>query len=171
MPYFRTSRRAVLTSLLMLSRVPSVSSLGTGTQWSFYTQHRAAILNTQFASVAYYVVDGPAARPIRHFNGHFSLHGHPAGGQFAARYLVIHSNRLDQMILSAPSCPMLCLTDSTDYPEVHQQTREAVADTPNTTVRNFTAADRTEGYRELDNFSLKHRVMFDWLDEVFGYWG
>jgi hypothetical protein len=23
-------------------------------------------------------------------------------------------------------------------------------------------------YRQLDNFGLKHRVMFDWLDEVFG---
>lgn len=69
------------------------------------------------------------------------------------------------------TCPMLCLTDSTDYPEVHQQAREAVAATPNTTVRNFTSADRTEGYRELDNFSLKHRVMFDWLDEVFGFQG
>jgi hypothetical protein len=73
--------------------------------------------------------------------------------------------------VSLITCPMLCLTDSTDYPEVHQQTREAVAATPNITVRNFTSADRTEGYRELDNFSLKHRVMFDWLDEVIGYQG
>jgi hypothetical protein len=23
-------------------------------------------------------------------------------------------------------------------------------------------------YRQIDNFSLKHRVMFDWLDEVPG---
>jgi hypothetical protein len=66
------------------------------------------------------------------------------------------------------TCPMLCLTDSTDYPEVHRQAREAVATTPNSTLRNFTSADRTEGYRELDNFSLKHRVMFDWLDDVVG---
>jgi hypothetical protein len=73
--------------------------------------------------------------------------------------------------VSLITCPMLCLTDSTDYPEVHQQTDEAVAATPNTTVHNFTSADRTEGYRELDNFSLKHRVMFDWLDEVFGFQG
>jgi hypothetical protein len=72
---------------------------------------------------------------------------------------------------SLTTCPMLCLTDSTDYPEVHRQTRETVAATPNTTVRNFTSADRIEGYRELDNFSLKHRVMVDWLDETFGYQG
>jgi hypothetical protein len=59
------------------------------------------------------------------------------------------------------TCPM-------DYPEVHRQAREAVAATPNSSLHNFTSADRTEGYRELDNFSLKHRVMFDWLDEVMG---
>lgn len=58
------------------------------------------------------------------------------------------------------------VTDSTDYPEVHRQAREALAATPNSTLRNFTSADRTEGNRELDNFSLKHRVMFDWLDDV-----
>jgi hypothetical protein len=74
--------------------------------------------------------------------------------------------------ISLINCPMLCLTDSTDYPaEVHQQTREAVTAIPNTTVRNFTSADRTEGDRKLDNFSLKDRVMFDWLDEIFGYQG
>jgi pimeloyl-ACP methyl ester carboxylesterase len=181
MPYFRTSRRVGLTSLLMLTMVSSVSSHGTDTQWSLNTKHRVAFLHTQFTSVAYYVpsdpvrvlvlahgfpwsdgtqsdealadyaradvqrwanlaeenhvivmapafgghnfadyrdmvgrkvdpdeflnmlVDGPAARLIPHSNGHFSLHGHSAGGQFAARYLVIHPNRLDQVILSAPS--------------------------------------------------------------------
>src|ERR1700683_543263 len=33
----------------------------------------------------------------------FSLHGHSAGAQFAARYLVTHPHRLDEAILSAPS--------------------------------------------------------------------
>jgi hypothetical protein len=32
--------------------------------------------------------------------------------------------------------------------------------------RVFTAEEGTLLYRQLDNFSLKHRVMFDWLDEV-----
>jgi hypothetical protein len=32
----------------------------------------------------------------------------------------------------------------------------------------FTPDDGTVLYRQLDNFSLKHRVMFDWLDEVLG---
>jgi len=45
-----------------------------------------------------------AARPlIREFDGRFALHGHSAGGQFAARYLVAHPSRLRQAILSAPS--------------------------------------------------------------------
>ena len=33
----------------------------------------------------------------------FSLHGHSAGAQFAARYLIAHPGRLDHVILSAPS--------------------------------------------------------------------
>jgi pimeloyl-ACP methyl ester carboxylesterase len=37
------------------------------------------------------------------FAGRFSLHGHFAGAQFAARYLVTHPHRLDEAILSAPS--------------------------------------------------------------------
>jgi hypothetical protein len=31
----------------------------------------------------------------------------------------------------------------------------------------FTLEDATSSYRQLDNFGLKHRAMFDWLDEVF----
>jgi pimeloyl-ACP methyl ester carboxylesterase len=37
------------------------------------------------------------------FAGRFSLHGHSAGAQFAARHLVTHPQRLDEVILSAPS--------------------------------------------------------------------
>jgi pimeloyl-ACP methyl ester carboxylesterase len=40
---------------------------------------------------------------IPRFSGRFSLHGHSAGAQFAARYLVTHPQRLDEVILSAPS--------------------------------------------------------------------
>jgi hypothetical protein len=49
------------------------------------------------------LVDGPASEIIPDLNGHFSLHGHSAGAQFAARYLVTHPERLDAVILSAPS--------------------------------------------------------------------
>ncbi len=37
------------------------------------------------------------------FDGRFSLHGHSAGGQFAARYLLNHPGRVGEVILSAPS--------------------------------------------------------------------
>jgi pimeloyl-ACP methyl ester carboxylesterase len=49
------------------------------------------------------VVDEVAAKRIRNFNGRFSLHGHSAGAQFAARYLVCHPQRLERAVLSAPS--------------------------------------------------------------------
>lgn len=42
----------------------------------------------------------------RHLPGsydRFSLHGHSAGAQFAARYLVTHAERLSDVVLSAPS--------------------------------------------------------------------
>lgn len=48
------------------------------------------------------VVDQLAREHIPSFNGRFSLHGHSAGGQFAARYLVTHPGRLEEVVLSAP---------------------------------------------------------------------
>ncbi|HXA76715.1 MAG TPA: hypothetical protein VNV41_06240 [Candidatus Acidoferrales bacterium] len=45
-----------------------------------------------------------SAKPLLHnFDGRFALHGHSAGGQFAARYVVTHPDRLLQAVLSAPS--------------------------------------------------------------------
>ncbi|HEY3954083.1 MAG TPA: hypothetical protein VGM53_11960 [Streptosporangiaceae bacterium] len=49
------------------------------------------------------LVDKVAREHIRPFNGQFSFHGHSAGAQLAARYLVTHPRRLDEVILSAPS--------------------------------------------------------------------
>lgn len=49
------------------------------------------------------VVDQVAEERIHSFNGRFSLHGHSAGAQFAARYLVMHPERLEEVVLSAPS--------------------------------------------------------------------
>lgn len=49
------------------------------------------------------LIDGPASLAIPNLHGHFSLVGHSAGAQFAARYLVAHPDRLDVAILSAPS--------------------------------------------------------------------
>ncbi len=66
------------------------------------------------------------------------------------------------------TCPTLCLNDSHDYPELLEQARAAVTSIANkrTAQRIFVPEDGS-GYRQLDNFGLKHRVMFDWLDEVF----
>jgi pimeloyl-ACP methyl ester carboxylesterase len=49
------------------------------------------------------LVDEMAGEHISHFSGRFSLHGHSAGAQFAARYLVTHPERLEDVVLSAPS--------------------------------------------------------------------
>jgi pimeloyl-ACP methyl ester carboxylesterase len=49
------------------------------------------------------VVDEVAGEHVPDFAGRFSLHGHSAGAQFAARYLVAHPERLDAVVLSAPS--------------------------------------------------------------------
>ena len=48
-------------------------------------------------------VDGLGAKHIPRFSGQFSLHGHSAGAQFAARYLVTHPLRLAAVVLSAPA--------------------------------------------------------------------
>jgi hypothetical protein len=64
-------------------------------------------------------------------------------------------------------CPTLSINDSHDYPELLQQARAAIAGitSAGTRLHLFTPADGGS-YRQLDNFGLKHRVMFDWLDEV-----
>jgi hypothetical protein len=66
------------------------------------------------------------------------------------------------------TCPTLCLNDAHDYPELLEQARSAVTTIANkrTVQRIFIPEDGTS-YRQLDNFGLKHRVMFDWLDEIF----
>jgi len=49
------------------------------------------------------LVDELGKEHIPRFTGRFSLHGHSAGAQFAARYLVTHPERLEDVVLSAPS--------------------------------------------------------------------
>jgi hypothetical protein len=67
-------------------------------------------------------------------------------------------------------CPTLGLNDSHDYPELLDQARKAIASIGNerADLHVFTPEDGSN-YRQLDNFGLKHRVMFDWLDDVFDY--
>jgi pimeloyl-ACP methyl ester carboxylesterase len=68
----------------------------------------------------------------------------------------------------AITCPTLGLNDSHDYPELLTQARAAVADIPDgkASLHLFTPEDGSL-YRQLDNFGLKHRIIFDWLDEIF----
>lgn len=49
------------------------------------------------------LIDFSAKPLLDNFDGRFALHGHSAGGQFAARYVVAHPNRLLHAVLSAPS--------------------------------------------------------------------
>jgi hypothetical protein len=65
------------------------------------------------------------------------------------------------------TCPTLGLNDSHDYPELLQQARAAAAaiGNKNAAVHIFTPEDGSN-YRQVDNFGLKHRTMFDWLDDV-----
>jgi hypothetical protein len=51
---------------------------------------------------------------------------------------------------------------------LRRQAAAAVEAAPNPASQHrvFSPEDGTLLYRQLDNFSLKHRVMFDWLDEV-----
>jgi pimeloyl-ACP methyl ester carboxylesterase len=48
------------------------------------------------------LVDELGREHIPDFGGRFSLHGHSAGAQFSARYLVTHPGRLEAVVLSAP---------------------------------------------------------------------
>jgi hypothetical protein len=70
------------------------------------------------------------------------------------------------------TCPTLALNDSHDYPELLQQARTAASTiaNKNATVRVFSPEDGSN-YRQIDNFGLKHRTMFDWLDEVLNVGG
>jgi hypothetical protein len=65
-------------------------------------------------------------------------------------------------------CPLLCLNDPSDDEELRRQAAAAVEAAPNPASRHrvFAPEGGTVLYRQIDNFSLKHRVMFDWLDEV-----
>jgi len=49
------------------------------------------------------LIDGPVSERVPVAGGRFSLHGHSAGAQFSARYLVAHPERLEAVVLSAPS--------------------------------------------------------------------
>ena len=66
-------------------------------------------------------------------------------------------------------CPLLFLNDPSDDGELRRQAAAAVRrHRSGHRHQVFTPDDGTVLYRQLDNFSLKHRVIFDWLDDVLG---
>jgi hypothetical protein len=97
----------------------------------------------------------------------------PGQAQQTARFYEGEPGRGYARLVAEPQriqCPLLCLNDPSDNQELRRQAAAAVEAAPNPASRHrvFTPDDGTVLYRQLDNFSLKHRVMFDWLDEVLG---
>ena len=97
----------------------------------------------------------------------------PGQAQQTARFYEGEPGRGYARLAAEPErirCPLLCLNDPSDNEELRQQAAAAVEAAPNPASRHriFTREEDTLLYRQLDNFSLKHRVMFDWLDEVLG---
>ena len=95
----------------------------------------------------------------------------PGQAQQTARFYEGEPRRGYARLVAEPRkirCPLLCLNDPSDDEELLRQAAAAVEAAPNPASRHqvFTPDDGTVLYRQLDNFSLKHRVMFDWLDEV-----
>jgi pimeloyl-ACP methyl ester carboxylesterase len=98
----------------------------------------------------------------------------PGQAQQTARFYEGEPGRGYPRLVAEPQkiqCPLLCLNDPSDDEELRRQAAAAVEAAPNPASRHqvFTPDDGTVLYRQLDNFSLKHRVMFDWLDEVLGH--
>jgi hypothetical protein len=80
------------------------------------------------------------------------------------------SLKLMKVDISMINCPVLGLNDSGDNSELLRQANEAIESTSNSATTHMVfSAEEANFYRQLDNFSLKHRVMFDWLDEVFDH--
>lgn len=97
----------------------------------------------------------------------------PGQAQQTARFYEGEPGRGYPRMVAEPQqilCPLLCINDPSDDEDLRQQAAAAVEAAPNPASchRVFAPEDGTVLYRQLDNFSLKHRVMFDWLDEVLG---
>jgi len=67
------------------------------------------------------------------------------------------------------TCPVLCMVGEGESEEQMAQTRAFYdALTCPKALRIFTAADGADAHCQINNLSLLHQVVFDWLDEVFG---
>lgn len=85
--------------------------------------------------------------------------------QYGGRAAVMES-KVDPSLIQ---CPVLFLNDSNDDPGLFRQAEVAMKALAHTEVKQhiFKPEDGAH-YRQLDNFGLKHRTIFDWLDKVFG---
>ena len=122
-----------------------------------------------------YVADSDAILSVFHRPDVAALKSQTVPGQAeqTARFYEGEPGRGYARLVAEPQqirCPLLCLNDPSDDEELHRQAAAAVEAAPNPASRHqvFTPDDGTVLYRQIDNFSLKHRVMFDWLDEVLG---
>ncbi len=66
-------------------------------------------------------------------------------------------------------CPILCLTGEGESPGFLKQAREVydAVRSSKKLFRVFLAAEGADAHCQLNNFSLMHEVVYDWLDEVF----
>jgi hypothetical protein len=70
--------------------------------------------------------------------------------------------------VGAISCPMLCLVGEGESEEQRVQAREFYdALTVPKELRVFTAAEGADAHCQINNLSLSHQTIFDWLDKVF----
>lgn len=72
-------------------------------------------------------------------------------------------------VVSEIACPMLCLVGAAESEEAIAQARQLydALCIPNKTLRIFMAEEGADAHCQLNNLSLQHQVVFDWLDEVF----
>ncbi|MEO7679289.1 MAG: hypothetical protein ABIS14_01160, partial [Sphingomonas sp.] len=61
------------------------------------------------------LADGPVRSALPRSSGRFCIHGHSAGGQFVARFVVAHPDRIECAYLSAPSTYAMP-TEIVDWP-------------------------------------------------------
>ncbi|MGK0619454.1 alpha/beta hydrolase family protein [Meiothermus cerbereus] len=72
--------------------------------------------------------------------------------------------------IDAIACPVLCMVGEGESEEQMAQAREfySALKCPKE-FRIFTAADGADAHCQINNPNLMQQVLFDWLDEVFGY--
>lgn len=73
--------------------------------------------------------------------------------------------------LAKITCPMLCLASEGDPASAVAETHRVYENlaNPKKAIHIFTVEEGADMLRQFNNFTLREAIMFDWLDEVFGY--